>query len=186
MTRSVKIRARCWQARFQTLIGVNCSAALAKDCSRMLMRSSATRASRNSACSPVSVGEITGVLPQIVWQELTHKLMLAEAMAKGIVSGSNPAARLAAKPEAVRKLSLCGAKVLALFELGTRFEPCTLQDLTRAAFKLQEKYGLLTNDAVILAVALRLKADVLVSADRAFRTVTELAVARPTDVGFQG
>ena len=28
-------------------------------------------------------GELKGVLPQTVWQELTHKLMLAEAMMRG-------------------------------------------------------------------------------------------------------
>jgi len=47
---------------------------------------------------------------------------------------------------------------------------------------LQERYGLLTNDAVVLAVALRLKADVLVSSDKAFRGVSELEIYYPNDL----
>lgn len=127
-------------------------------------------------------GELRGVLPQTVWQEVTHKLMLAEAMMKGLISGGNPASRLSSKPEAIKELSLYRAKVQALVELGLGFETCTLKDLTKTAFGLQEKYGLLTNDAVVLAVAIRLKADALVSGDRAFHGVTEVTVHSPTDL----
>lgn len=127
-------------------------------------------------------GELMAVLPQTVWQELAHKLMLAEAMMRGLISGGNPAARLAAKPEAIRGLSLYKAKVKSLLDLGFSFEPCQLGDLTERAFALQEQYGLLTNDAVVLAVALRLKADALVSSDKSFRGVAEIEVHYPTDL----
>lgn len=127
-------------------------------------------------------GELTGILPQTVWQELTHKLMLAEAMMKGLIAGGSPAARLSAKPEDIKGLSLYRAKVQALVELGLGFEACTLKDLTKTVFGLQEKYGLLTNDAMVLAVAIRLKADVLVSADKGFGNVTEVAIHAPTDL----
>jgi predicted nucleic acid-binding protein len=127
-------------------------------------------------------GELSVILPQTIWQELTHKLMLAEAMTKGLISGGNPAGRLAAKPDAIRGLSLYRAKVQALVDLGIGFESCTLKDLTRTAFGLQEKYGLLTNDAMGLSVAIRLKADALVSSDKAFHRVTEVAVHAPTDL----
>ena len=129
-----------------------------------------------------SSGEIKAVLPQTVWQELAHKLMMAEAMMRGLTSGGNPAARLAAKPDAVRSLTLYRAKVKSLLDLGFGFEPCQLDDLTERAFALQERYGLLTNDSVVLAVALRLKADALVSSDKAFRSIAELDVYYPTDL----
>lgn len=131
-----------------------------------------------------SSGELKAVLPQTVWQELTHKLMLAEAMMRGLTSGGNPAARLAAKPETIRGLTLYRAKVKSLLDLGFSFEPCQLGDLTERAFALQEKYGLLTNDAVVLAVALRLKANALVSADKAFHDIAEPDVYGPTDLRF--
>jgi len=39
--------------------------------------------------------EVLGVMPQTVWQELMHKLMLAEALMLGHLSGGNPARQLA-------------------------------------------------------------------------------------------
>jgi predicted nucleic acid-binding protein len=128
-----------------------------------------------------ALGELTGVLPEPVWLEVTHKLMLAEAMMIGLVAGGNPAARLAEKPDAVRALSLYRAKVKALVDMGLGFEACTLPDLTDAAFGLQQKYGLLTNDSLVLAVAIRREADAIVSTDKGFQSIKEIPVYRPTD-----
>ena len=36
-------------------------------------------------------GGLKGGLPQTVWQEFAHKLMLAEAMMRNLPSGGNPA-----------------------------------------------------------------------------------------------
>jgi predicted nucleic acid-binding protein len=127
-------------------------------------------------------GELSITLPQTVWHEFTHKLMLAEAMMRGTVTGSRLAAKLAAKPDVVRKLSIYQSKVRALVDLGVGFEPCTRADLTESVFSLQGRYGLLTNDAMVLAVALRLKADALVSSDKAFLPVAEIAVHAPSDI----
>ena len=129
-----------------------------------------------------SSGEVKVTLPQTVWHEFTHKLMLAEAMMRGLTSGGNPASRLASRPEAVRGLTLYKAKVRALVDLGFGFEPCLLPDLLDSAFEIQKRHGLLTNDAMILAVALRLKADVLVSSDKAFHSIDDLDVYFPTDL----
>ena len=129
-----------------------------------------------------AVGEIIVILPQTVWHELAHKLMLAEAVTSGKVSGPNLAGKLARRPEIVKTLGLYREKVSALVELGLGYEPCTGEDFVKSAFALQERYGLLTNDSVILATALRLKADVLVTADAGFREITEIEVVTPSDI----
>ncbi len=128
--------------------------------------------------------DVLGVLPQPVWQELTHKLMLAEALMQGQISGGNPARQLAAKPEVVKRLALYRDKVKALFTLGLGFEACTKSDLADRALNLQERYGLLTNDSVILAIAMRLDADALVTADARFRGIKEIKVYSPSDLKF--
>lgn len=126
--------------------------------------------------------ELIGTLPQPVWQELTHKLMLAEAVMAGGISGSNLASKLSRKPNLVKSLSLYRNKIRALIDLGLGFIPCNREDFFEGAFKLQEKYGLLTNDSIIVAIALRLQADVLVSTDRVFEKVKEIKIARPSDM----
>ena len=90
-----------------------------------------------------------------------------------------------AKPDAIRGLTLYHAKVQSLLELGFGFEPCQLGDLTDRVFGLQQQYGLLTNDAMVLAVAIRLKADALVSGDKAFCDVKEPDVYAPTDLRLE-
>lgn len=132
--------------------------------------------------SRMSTGELLGLLPQPVWLELAHKLMLAEAMMLGKISGPNPARKLAGQPAVVKELRLYRDKVRALLNLGIAFAPCTREDFLDAAFGLQQKYGLLVTDSVVLAVAIRMKADVLATADRAFERVTEIPIAMPTDV----
>ena len=126
--------------------------------------------------------EIIGVLPQPVWQELTHKLMLAEAMMLGQVTGGNPAKQLGAKPEVIKRLTIYRDKVAALVTLGLGFEACTRTDLFEKALPLQEQYGLMTNDSVVAAMAIRLEADALVSADARFKVVTDLKVYAPSDL----
>jgi predicted nucleic acid-binding protein len=130
----------------------------------------------------VADGELSALLPQPVWLELAHKLMLAEAMMLGKISGPNPAKKLAAQPVVVKGLRLYRDKLRALMSLGIGFEPCSLEDLLGSALDLQEKYGLLVTDSVVLAVAIRMKADALATADRAFERVTEIPIAAPTDL----
>jgi predicted nucleic acid-binding protein len=126
--------------------------------------------------------DLLGVLPQPVWQELSHKFMMAEAQMLGHTSGGNPARQLASKPEVVKRLSLYRDKIKALATLGLGFEPCTKADLMDKAFELQERYGFLTNDSVILAIALRLDADALVSADTRFQVTKDIRVYAPSDL----
>jgi predicted nucleic acid-binding protein len=126
--------------------------------------------------------DLLGVLPQPVWQEVTHKFMLAEAFMLGHISGGNPARQLASKPDVVKRLTLYRDKIKALASLGLGFEPCTKADLMDKAFDLQERHGLLTNDSVILAVAMRLDADALVSADARFQVSKDVQLYAPSDI----
>ena len=129
-----------------------------------------------------STGDLIGILPQTVWQELTHKLMLAEALMMERVSGPNAGRKLSRQPDIVKRLGLYKDKILALVNIGLGFEACMKEDLLVNAFRYQEKYGLLTNDSVIVAIAVRLKADVLVTADAAFQKIDEIPVAMPSDI----
>jgi predicted nucleic acid-binding protein len=82
----------------------------------------------------------------------------------------------------VKKLTIYRDKVRALMTLGLRFEPCHESDLLAKALELQERYGLLTNDSLIAAIALRMEADVLASPDTRFQAIKELRTYAPSDV----
>jgi predicted nucleic acid-binding protein len=126
--------------------------------------------------------DVTGVLPQPVWQETMHRLMLTEAIMLGHVRGPNPARQLARKPEVVKRLTLYREKIGALITLGLGFEPCRETDLWEKALEIQERYGLLTNDSLIVAMALRIEAEALASTDAGFGNIKEIRVYVPSDV----
>jgi predicted nucleic acid-binding protein len=128
--------------------------------------------------------DVIGVLPQPVWQETMHRLMIIEAIMLGHVRGPNPARQLAERPHIVKKLAMYRDKVGALVTLGMGFEPCHESDLLSKAVEMQERYGLLTNDSLIAAIALRIDADVLVSADTRFQAIKELRTYVPSDVNL--
>ena len=79
-------------------------------------------------------------------------------------------------------MTLYKDKIRALVTLGMGFESCTSIDIVDKAIAIQERYGLLTNDSVIVAIALRLEADVLVSAYKQFQVIKEVPVYAPSDV----
>jgi len=126
--------------------------------------------------------DVIGVMPQPVWQETMHRLMIAEALMLGHIRGPNPARQLAEKPDVVKKLALYRDKIRALVTLGLGFTPCHESDLMGKALEIQERYGLLTNDSLIAAIALRVEADALVSADTRFQAIKELRTYAPSDV----
>lgn len=126
--------------------------------------------------------DVTGVLPQPVWQETMHRLMIIEAIMLGHIRGANPARQLAEKPDVVKKLTMYRDKIRALVTLGLGFEPCHESDLLGKALEIQEQYDLLTNDSLIAAIAARVDADALASADARFQAIKELRIYAPSDV----
>ena len=129
-----------------------------------------------------STGELIGVLPQTVWQELAHKLMLAEAMMLGRISGPNPTMHLTKKPEVIQSLSIYREKIAALQALGLGFESCTQKDLLEEAFSMQRRYGLLIKDAILLSTVFRIKADVIASKSTIFHAIEHITTASPSDI----
>ena len=123
-----------------------------------------------------AAADIMGILPSVVWEELSHRLMVAEAVATGRISGPNPARKLAEHPEVVRELSAYRMSLAELSVMGLRFEPVSREDVLVGAVDLQKRHGLLTNDSIIAAFTLRLGIDCLVTSDRSFTAVPGLTV----------
>ena len=81
-----------------------------------------------------------------------------------------------------RLVQVCRDKIKSLATLGLGFEPCTKSDVVDVGLELQSRYGLLTNDSVILAIAMRLDADALVSAGARFQVGKDIRVYAPSDI----
>lgn len=126
--------------------------------------------------------EISGIIPIQILAEFTHILMLAEARDLGLIKGSNPAKQLSQSPNKVKALYRYEGLIRDLLSIGLRIEPLEQEDFF-LAISIQRLYGLLTNDALLIAVAKRLRVTAVASADKVFEDVKEISLYKPGDIG---
>jgi predicted nucleic acid-binding protein len=125
--------------------------------------------------------EVYGVITTHTVAEVMHQLMLAEARENGWITGSNPARQLSGQPERVRRLSRYELAIKSLLSTGLNLELILKEDIL-TSMKMQRQTGLLTNDALLLAVADRLRIHSIASADKAFKKVHGIALYTPDDL----
>jgi predicted nucleic acid-binding protein len=125
-------------------------------------------------------GDVLGVISVEVIEEATHKLMLAEAKAEGLIREER-AIHLVDKPEAIRKLKKYWHEVMTLLAFGIQVIEVRMEDLS-AAHVLRERVGLMIRDSVMAAVMARNGLLTLVTADKSLDRLADLTVYRPTDL----
>lgn len=128
-----------------------------------------------------SQGELTCILPYHTLAEVMHQLMISEARGNGWIKGSNPARQLAEHPEHVRSLMLYKEIVRDIFATGFVMEALQREDFG-AAMEVQHKTGLLTNDALLVAIAQRVRANAIITADHDFSRVRGITIYTPDDI----
>ena len=126
-------------------------------------------------------GEIRGVVPAPMVAELVHALMLIEARENNWIERANPARALSERPDLVRRLTRYEDRMREFFGIGMRIEPVGAADFLEA-MRIQKEAGLLTNDALLLAVARRLNCEAVASADRAIARAPGFAVFAHSDL----
>jgi predicted nucleic acid-binding protein len=140
------------------------------------------RASAQCADFLASCGkrEYHGGLSTVTIAEFCHRQMIYDAQ-NSTTLGSNPAKRLAARPELVKQLTTYPAEVQQLLSSGLQILTVGPKDFL-TALTIQKNFGLLTNDSLLLAVAARYGIHRVVTADSQFDSVTGFDIYKPTDV----
>ena len=128
-----------------------------------------------------SEGEILGVVPMHVLAEVMHRMMISEARDNNWIHQSNPTKALSAKPERVRSLLRYEGYMRDILTMGFQLEPVLREDFI-TAMAVQRKSGLLTNDALLVAVGERLRVTSIASADQGFLRVQGSALFAPNDI----
>lgn len=125
-------------------------------------------------------GDVTGVTSLDTINEVTHRLMVAEAFDKGLISRPR-ADQLAVRPNVVQSLKDYWNQVERLFQLGLlllRTEEATL----RQANIVRLSHGLMTLGSVIVALMKEYGIEHLASHDAGFDVLPDMIVYHPTDV----
>ncbi len=126
-------------------------------------------------------GEVFGVTGVFTLLEVLHRLMMIEATVKKLVTPGSVAKKLRRKPKAIKQLSSYYEQVKSILEMGFDIIPLS-REIIATSERYRREYGLLVNDSVTVALALSQGISTLVSADRDFERVEELAVYRPMDI----
>lgn len=126
-------------------------------------------------------GDIKGITSVTVLAEATHRLMMIEAVSKGLVSPGNVAQKLRRNAKIIRKLHVYQEQIEKIPLMGIHVEPLDLKVIL-SAMTVRRQYGLMTNDSLIVATALARNVSLLASADPDFAAVEGIVVHRPTDI----
>jgi predicted nucleic acid-binding protein len=117
-------------------------------------------------------GEIAGFCPAHIALEVLHRLMMLEA-ATGGLAGSNPAKKLGQAPDKVKTLRSSYANFELLEAFGLKTFGLSPKAVQRTPWwSLQ--YGLLANDAALLASMEEQGLRDLVTADRQFLGIAQI------------
>ncbi len=107
--------------------------------------------------------------------------MIIEAQQKRLIRGPNPAQKLAHSPFIIKRLHLYADWTLAIPRMGIEVEEVPFQDLV-SSISVRQRSGLLTLDALIVAMMIRLKISNLATADLGFENVKEIKLFKPDDL----
>ena len=129
-----------------------------------------------------SSGALHGITSLPVLLEVAHRLMVIEAQQRRLVRGANPGQQLAHSPALVKKLQLYEEWTLAIPRMGVDVEEVAVADLL-ASMAIRRQAGLLTLDALIIAVMKRLRIPNLASADQGFAGIEGIRLCSPGDLG---
>ena len=126
-------------------------------------------------------GQLKALTSTAALVEVAHRLMMMEAVSRGLVSSGNVAKKLRKKPGVVKKLRTYDENVQRIPLMGVEVVPLDLKTLSRAS-KLRGEFGLMMNDSIMASTALEAGLDVMATADRDFQRVRELSLALPGDL----
>jgi predicted nucleic acid-binding protein len=125
--------------------------------------------------------QVVGYIADNILAEIMHTLMLAEARDYHWISGPNPARQLSEQPQRVRALHRYESLLRDILGMGLRLESLQREDFL-TALTVQRQSDLLTNDALLVALAMRLRIQAIVSADKAFKRAQGMTIYLPDDL----
>lgn len=127
-------------------------------------------------------GEVTGVTGVHTLLEVLHRLMMVEAVIKGLVSPGNVARKLRERPQIAKELSQSEEQAEAILGMGVEAMPVE-SDVLLASRHYRGAYGLMVNDSVTVALAQRARIDMIASADHDFARIPGFRLYAPGDLG---
>lgn len=126
-------------------------------------------------------GELWGVTAVHILFEVLHRLMMIEAVAKGLVTPGNVAKKLRERPDVVRQLADYQAQTEAISEMGIEVLKLN-SDVLKISHLYRRRDGLLVNDSLTAALMISEGILNLATTDQDFQRVEGLKIFCPQDL----
>ena len=124
--------------------------------------------------------QVFGITSFEVVNEVTHRLMVAEALGTGVIKRDR-VRDLRGKRREIAELTEYWAQTSAIFGLNILVLPSDEARL-HGAQSVRSRYGLLTNDSLILAAMEENGVESLATRDSDFDHIPNIKVYKPTDI----
>ena len=129
----------------------------------------------------VGAGLVEAYATTTIIAEVLHRRMMAEALAKGIITAGQPLKKLKADPSLITGLSDYIVEVEDLLLLPFSIVEAAPADI-KASHALRQTHGMFVNDSINLACAARFGITDVVTHDSDFARVAGINVWAPTDI----
>jgi predicted nucleic acid-binding protein len=128
-------------------------------------------------------GEINGITSANVLLEVLHRLMMIEAVKKGLIEPPNLVNKLKKHPEKIKKLNEYFINTQKITEMGILVLPVSPEIIFKSHF-FRIRYGMMVNDSLIAASLQEQSIKLLVTNDDQFNKIDGLTVFSPGDVSL--
>ncbi len=125
--------------------------------------------------------ELSGYTSTTILAEVLHRLMIAEAVAKGLVTARTAVRKLGEIPELVKQLTQYQEDVSKILQMNLTILDLTLEIMRKSA-EVRKEEGLLTNNSFVVACMREQGLTKLATADGDFDHVSGLEVYKPSDL----
>ena len=126
-------------------------------------------------------GDVVGVTATNVILEVLHRLMMIEAVRKGLITPPNVLRKLQKSPTIVRELGDYFSNVEKIPWMGIRILSFSWETV-KSSQAIRARYGLMVNDSIIVAIMKERGIGALASNDDAFERVEDISLYRPRDI----
>ena len=125
--------------------------------------------------------EVQGYTSTLVLAEVLHRLMVAEAITKGLVTAKTAVRKLGETPGLVKQLTQYQDDVNTIFQMNITILTLT-SEVVQSSAEVRRSVGLLTNDSLLVACMRTYALTKLATANGDFDHVGELEIHKPTDL----
>lgn len=126
-------------------------------------------------------GDLQGVTSANVLLEVMHRLMMIEAVKKGLVIAPNIVKKLQKDPGKIKQLNEYFINTQKIMEMGITTKTISQENIIKSQSH-RLKYGLMVNDSLIVTVMEEMNLSSLATNDKSLSKIKELSIYSAQDL----